>query len=127
MIGLFGIFGRSQDLRRLDEALRARGLHPRLLPEAAKLTVFKLLREETRRSSPPPEAHGHAAELLVYCRLGAQGYLDENGVAALDAAERRLERALEEGDSFDARLVLLMLHSQLIQPTVVERFDLSSD
>jgi len=80
MIGLFGIFGRSKDLQRLDAALRARGLHPRLLPEAAKLTVFKLLREATGQSSPPVAAHERAAELLVYCRLGTQGYAEENGL-----------------------------------------------
>jgi len=124
MIGLFGIFGRSRDLQRLDGALRARGLHPRLLPEAVKLTVFKLLREETGQRSPPPAAHEKAAGLLVYCCLGAQGFAEENGVAALDEVEQRLDRALEESDSLDARLVLLMLHSRMIQATVVERFDL---
>jgi hypothetical protein len=33
-IGLFGIFGRSEDLRALDAALRAVDLHPKLVPEA---------------------------------------------------------------------------------------------
>ena len=127
MIGLFGIFGRSKDLQRLDAALRARGLHPRLLPEAAKLTVFKLLREETRQSSPPPVVHERAAELLAYCRLGTQGYAEENGVPALDLVEQRLEAALEEGESLDARLILLMLQGNLIQPSLVERFELSAE
>ena len=40
MLGLFGIFGRSTELRRLDGALRGSGLHPRAVPEAVKLTGF---------------------------------------------------------------------------------------
>ncbi len=45
MLGLFGIFGRSHELQRLDQALRGGGLHPRLVPEAVKLTTLKLLKE----------------------------------------------------------------------------------
>lgn len=126
MLGLFGLFGRSKDLQRLDKALRERGLHPRLLPEAAKLTAFKLLREATAQASPPPEAHAAAAALLAYCRLGAQGFAEENGLAATEAVERRIEAALEAGDSLDARLVLLTLHAGLIQPSVVERYGLEA-
>ena len=37
MLGLFGIFGRSRDLQRLDKGLRERGLHPRLMPVAHAL------------------------------------------------------------------------------------------
>ncbi len=125
MLGLFGIFGRSKDLQRLDDALRAQGLHPRLMPEAAKLTIFKLLREDSGQSSPDVEVYEQAAGLLVYCRLGARAYMEENGVPALDAVEARLEKALEEGKSLDARLVLLLLHGNLVQPSVIERFDLS--
>ncbi len=43
MLGLFGIFGRSHELQRLDQALRGVGLNPRLVPEAVKLTTLKLL------------------------------------------------------------------------------------
>ena len=37
MLGLFGIFGRSHELQRLDQALHGGGLNPRLVPEAVKL------------------------------------------------------------------------------------------
>ncbi len=43
MLGLFGIFGRSYELQRLDQAQRGVGLNPRLVPEAVKLTTLKLL------------------------------------------------------------------------------------
>ncbi len=45
MLGLFGIFGRSHELQRLDQALRGVGRNPRLVPEAVKLTTLKLLGE----------------------------------------------------------------------------------
>ncbi len=40
MLGLFGIFGRSQELQRLDQALRGVGLNPRLVPDAVMLTTL---------------------------------------------------------------------------------------
>jgi len=124
MLGLFGVLGRSRDLQRLDASLRDRGLHPHLMPDAVKLTVLKLLQEETGRRSPSAAAHEAASALLVYCQLGAESYAEENGGPDLDAVEGRLEEALEAGDGLDARLVLLMLHSGMIEPSVVERFDL---
>ena len=58
-IGFFGRFGRSKDLRQLDEALRALDVHPATVPEAVKLTVVNLL------NRPPIWV-----ELLVYVVLG---------------------------------------------------------
>lgn len=124
MLGLFGLFGRSKDLQRLDRALRAQGLHPRLMPDAAKLTTLKLLQEATGERSPAESAHEYAAALLVYCQVGDEGYAADNGKAAVEAVESRIEAALAEGDSTDARLVLLMLHAGLIREEVVARFGL---
>ena len=44
-LGLFGVFGRSGDLRALDDALRAAGMHPALAPEAVKIAALNLLKE----------------------------------------------------------------------------------
>ena len=52
-IGLFGVFGRSGDLRQLDQALRSVDVHPRLVPEAVKLTVVNLLRTRPPAMSLP--------------------------------------------------------------------------
>ena len=45
----------------------------------------------------------------------------------LDAVEARIDAAVAAGDSLDARLLLLALHADLIQPDVVERYDLRAD
>ena len=125
MLGFLGIFGRSQELRRLDQALRAVDLHHRLVPEAVKLTTLKLLKE-AHGGSPDPRAFAAAAELLGYCMLGPQSFADSNGAGVTAAVEARLEAALATGDSLDARLVLLALYAGVIQPIVVERYGLEA-
>ena len=122
MLGLFGIFGRSQELRRLDHALLGVGLNPRLVPEAVKLTTLKLLGEAGAR--PDLTSCAAAAKLLGYCVLGAQDFTRCNNPSLTEAVELRLEAALEAGDNLDARIVLLALHAGVIQPSVVERYDL---
>ena len=125
MLGLFGMFGRSQELQSLDQALRDGGLHPRLVPDAVKLTTLKLLKEAAG-ANPGPRQYAAVAELLGYCVLGAQDFTDNNGTGLTRSVESRLEAALEAGDSFDARVVLLALHAGVIQPSVVERYGLEA-
>jgi len=109
-------------LRRLDQALLDVGLHPRQVPEAVKLTTLKLLGEAG--AGPDPASCTAAADLLGYCVLGAQSFTEHNDPDLREAVETRLEAALEAGDSLDARLVLLTLHAGVIQPSVVERYNL---
>ncbi len=125
MLGLFGMFGRSLELQNLDQALRDGGLHPRLVPDAVKLTTLKLLKE-AGGANPGPRFYAAAAELLGYCVLGAQGFTDSNGPSLTEAVEARLAAALEAGDSLDARVILLALHAGMIQPSVVERYGLEA-
>lgn len=122
MLGIFGIFGRSRELQRFDQALRGAGLDPRLVPEAVKLTTLKLLGE----AGPGAVSYAAAAELLGYCVLGAQGFTECNDPSLTEAVEVRLAAALEAGDNLDARIVLLTLHAGVIQPSVVERYGLGA-
>ena len=122
MLGLFGIFGRSRDLRRLDQALLGVGLHPRLVPEAVKLTTLKILGEAgLDRDAASYDA---VAELLGYCMLGAQGFTEQNDANLTGSVELRLTAALEDGDNLDARIVLLTLHARVIQPSVIDHYGL---
>ena len=124
MLGFFGMFGRSHELRRLDQALLGVDLNPRLVPEAVKLTTLKLLREAG--AGRDPDSYVAAAELLGYCVLGAQGFTERNPSSLTEAVEVRLAAALEAGDSLDARVVLLTLHAGVIQPSVVARYSLET-
>ena len=118
------LFGRSREVRRLDDALRTAGLHPALMPDAVKIATLKLLNEVGHGSNPDLPACALAAEMLVYCTLGDHEFSEECGKSMARAARARLEMALEEGDSLDARLVLLALHAGIIRGSLIDRYDL---
>ena len=117
-----GRFGRSEDLRSLDAALREVDLHPALVPEGVKLALVNLMKDRQPDDGEPPP---HAT-LFSYCVLGPGPFAAANAEERLAEAERRLETALEE-DGFDADLVLLALHAKLVSPALVERYDLRAD
>ena len=125
-LGLFGIFGRSPELREFDKALRSVDLHPNLVPEAVKLTAVKLLKEQTAGRELLPQTYRAAAEIIAYCMIGADGFAAANEPALVAEVERRIETALKSGTSLDAKLVLLTLHARVIQPSVVASFQLES-
>jgi hypothetical protein len=125
-IGLFGIFGRSSDLRQVDQALRSVDVHPRLVPEAVKLTITSLLKERATGGEAAPHAYRAAAEIIGYCMVGAEAFAVANDAQLALDVERRIELALIAGTNLDAQLVLLTLHAGVCQPSVIERFQLES-
>lgn len=125
--GLFGLLGRSHDLRELDRALRALDLHPRLVPEAVKLTAANLVKDHAGDHEPSQEAYHTAAEMVTYCMIGADAFARANGDPLAQQVERRIEAALRAGDSLDAQLILLTLEAGLTQPSVVQEFRLTSE
>jgi hypothetical protein len=124
--GLFGIFGRSGDLRQLDQAFRSLDVHPKLVPEAVKLTVVNLLKDHAADGVPAAQAYQSAAEIVGYCMIGPESFAGANDVDLALRVEQRIEAALDSDDSLDARLVLLTLHARVIQPSVVRHFGLES-
>ncbi|MBZ9678159.1 hypothetical protein [Mesorhizobium sp. ES1-1] len=125
-LGFLGMFGRSGDLRQLDEALRRADLHPALVPEGVKLTIVNLMKDGWP-DEPPPQAYAQVAQLFSYCIAGGETFERSNGLQDRLDAERRIEAALQAGDSFDAQIVLMTLHAKLISAEVVERYGLSAD
>jgi hypothetical protein len=125
-LGLFGVFGRSEDLRQFDRALRSVDLHPRLVPEAVKLTVVKLLGEHAPGRAPAPQSYRAAAELIGYCMIGAEAFAGSNDATLVRNVERRIEAAVAAGRGLDAELVLLTLHAKVVQPSVIHAFGLRS-
>jgi len=121
-----GMFGRSHDLKQLDAALRAVDLHPNVVPEAIKLTIVNLLKDHAIGRHPAPQAYPPAAEIVAYCMLGPAALAASNPPDLIDQIEARIERALEDGDSLDAQLVLLTLHARVCQPDVIARYGLES-
>lgn len=121
MFGILSLFGRSAALIALDDALRASGVHPALVPEAVKITVVRLHKRGAAGGRTP--ALRDVAALLAYCGLGREDFAERNGADAADRAERRLEAAIAAGDSFDAKLILLALHADVVAPEIAERIE----
>jgi hypothetical protein len=124
---MFGLFGRSQELQRLDRAFRSAGLNPRGVAEAVKLTTLKQLKEASLGRAPDLPAYAAATELIAYCVLGSEGFTHANHPDQTESVETRLVDALETGYGLDARLVLLTLHAGLIHASVVERYKLTAE
>src|SRR5690606_33337285 len=126
-LGFLGVFGRSEDLRSLDKALRVVDLHPAQVPDGVKLTIVNLMKDSWPHREPPAEAYPPVAALFAYCLVGPDVFRQANGDDRVADAERRLELALDRPESLDAQLVLLALHSKLVSAKVVERFGLSAE
>ena len=109
----------------MDAALRAADLHPNLVPEGVKLALVNLLKDRFG-DEPALETYAPAAALFAYCVIGPDGFSHANGEAALDDAERRVDRALG-GDGLDADIVLLAHHAKLLQPAVIARHGIEVD
>ena len=123
---MFGRFGRSPELRAFDGALRSVDLHPSLVPEAVKLAAVNLLRDQCENDKPEPPLYRSAAEIVAYCMLGREAFAGANTAELATDVEKRIETALQEDTSLDAKLVLLTLHARVVQPSVVDEFQLES-
>ena len=121
------LFGRSHETRILDDALRSSGLHPRLIPDAVKITTLKILKEDGKGEKPCIKSCTFAANMLAYCMLGDQGFYEEHGEAHRARLEKRLQVAIGIEDSLDNRLILLTLHASLTQEALIVRYNLHVD
>jgi hypothetical protein len=74
-------------LRALDQALRASGLHPALVPDAVKLTVLNVLKD-AKGEDPSIADYAETSALLGYCVFGHEVFATANGglAAALASA-----------------------------------------
>ncbi|MGI3212358.1 hypothetical protein ACROSR_14720 [Roseovarius tibetensis] len=117
------MLGRSAAMRALDDALRASGVHPLLVPEPVKLTVIKLNKKHAGFRNQDV-AFAEASQLLAYCMLGHEQFAASNSMADADRIDDRVETALDDGDTLDAKLILLALHAGRIAPDIADRIDL---
>lgn len=124
MFRLFNLFGQSDALNALDGALRASGVHPLLVPDAVKLAVLRLQGDDPVAGANTREAACHdSAQLLAYCMLGRDPFMESTGAHAADQAEDRVDAAIAVGNSLDAKVILLALHSGLMAPNIADRIE----
>jgi len=128
MLGLFNFIGRSEGLKALDQAFREFDVHPGIVPEAVKLAAIRLMQKASDPGYVLRDAdHNKAAELLSYAILGPDQFVACNSLAAAEIAEQRLDDAIAAGDSMDARLILLAVHSGIVHPAIADQVDSESD
>lgn len=125
MVSLFGLFGRSREVRLVEDGARAHGLHKALVPDAVKFTVVRLLKQTP--DGVTQESTHRAGELLAWCMLGEDEFTENNGSVAARHADIRMAEAVEAGDSLDAQLVLLTLQARVCHPAIIDRYDLSAE
>jgi hypothetical protein len=124
MLNLFNSFGRSESLKALDQALQEFDVHPRIVPEAVKLTTIKIMQKASDADYVFRDTdYEQAAALLSYSILGPDQFVASNTLAAAKLAEQRLEEAIAAGDSIDAKLILLAVHSAIIHPSLADQID----
>lgn len=122
MLGLFNFLGRSESLKALDQAFRDFDVHPKIVPEAVKLATVRLIQKASDEGYVLRDAdYKKAAELLSYCILGPDQFVASNTLGEADMAEQRLQEAIAAGDSIDAKLILLAVHSGIIHPTMADQ------
>lgn len=102
---------------------RSVDVHPRLVPEAVKLAIVRLLKDGAEGGEPAPPAYRAAAEIVGYCMIVAKPSRPPMAPSLRPEVEGRIERALIAGSKLDARLVLLTLHAGVCQPSVIARFE----
>lgn len=127
MLGFLELFGASRPVQRIDRALRAVGVHPRLMPGAVKLATIRQLETTRSKEGPDEAACAHAAELFGYLMHGPKVFAEDNGASAAAAVEERIAAAVGAGSGPDARLILLALHAGIVAPEVVEDYQLAVD
>jgi len=127
MFGLFQLFGPSKPQRRLDAALRDTGLHPRLVPDAVKITIIRMIEQRDGRDGPTEATCAHAAELLTYLMHGPQVFAEDNGEAATRSAEGRITHAIAASEGPYAHIILLALHAALVAQEVIDTHGLEVD
>lgn len=120
MFRLFDMLGRSTAMRALDDALRAAGVHPVLVPDPVKLTVIQLHKNLAGSGSQPV---AQSAQMLAYCILGHEQFALSSNAHDAQQLDHRMEAALDAGDTLDAKLILLALHAGLIAPEIADRID----
>ncbi|MFA7430490.1 MAG: hypothetical protein WCZ23_10070 [Rhodospirillaceae bacterium] len=124
MLGLFGLFGRAPEIQALDVAVRAVGLHPRLVPDAVKIATVKLLRAHGAMGAADT---ARAAELLAYCMIGPDELAAATDARLAQDVGARIDAAADDGEGVDPSLIMLTVQAGVMQPQVMERHGLRID
>lgn len=121
---------RRSALRTLDAALSAGKVNPAYVDDGMRYAIYRWATEEEAvlgaDSGYVDRRMKEAAALMSFCVIGAADTEAELGADARAERERRFEAALLEAndESFDARLVKLVLAKGIAAADITARVDL---
>ncbi|WP_282607660.1 hypothetical protein [Pelagibius sp. Alg239-R121] len=131
------MFGKSREVRSLERHLSQRGVNPRAVNDATKFTINKWIRETmvTVEASNDPEERNRqradlqisAADLLAFCVLGNEDFIEANSAELARSQYSRITAATEGSNDFDAGIVMLTIHAGIAHPEIAESVEIESE
>ena len=123
LLAVFGIRGRPKQIYKLEHKICSFGLNSKLVPYSVKLTVIKLLKEAKDDECGDLETD-IAASIIAYCKLGYNDFKKFNGLIKLNDIEIIFKYAIDDGVSFQARIIMLMFLTKNAHIDVIKKFNL---
>ncbi len=124
---IFGFFGRKKEIHMIDDGLKRTGTFSAVVPDAVKLTLWRLAKDRGLLKDNPEAALHDLAGFLSYCILGQEDFEDFNGPEDAKEMLRRLEMVKIFEDGIDAEIVLLTLHAGLADETTAGQYSIEGD
>lgn len=135
MTGIQDFFGgskRRSALQLLDRALVQFEVNPAYIDDGMRFAIYRWAQSSAvgtmSESGVIDELMRHAAALISYCVIGSEETEKLWGVQVRDERAARLEAVLANGDeeSFDAKLIKLVLAKGIAAPDIQARVGLES-
>ena len=133
MAGFFDFLGfgshRRSALQVLDRTLANLEVNPAYIDDGMRYAIYKWALEEERQTQVPIDRlMQDAAALMSYCVLGDAETETMWGPIMRDARRARFDKVLanDEDETFDARLIKLVLAKDIAAPDIHARVSLES-
>ncbi|WP_169337448.1 hypothetical protein [Kiloniella laminariae] len=106
----------------IDDGLRRCGAFSSSIPDAIKLTLWRLAKNRELLREDSEAVLIDLASFLTYCFMGEEDFTAENGAELSQKMHKRLEMTQVFDEGIDAEIVLLALHSGIAHGSTAGRF-----
>lgn len=133
MVSIQDFFGgsrRRSALHLLDRSLTALEVNPAYIDDGMRFAIYRWAEEAAANTAAPGGVTDalmrSAAEMISFCVIGPAETEATWGSVTRDAREARFDAVLASGEdeSFDARLIKLVLAKGIAAPDIVSRVSL---
>jgi hypothetical protein len=122
-VGFLDFFGGSKRrtaLQVLDRSLTELEVNPAYIDDGMRFAIYKWATAENADAASVDRAMREAAALISFCVIGGEETQALWGVDVRTARQKRFDRVIEdaEDETFDARLVKLVLAKGIAAPEI---------